>query len=68
MRTCTTVFEAHTSQWLGTFGNAGNGEYRAELLRAVAALQHYIRSTWFQRRGPCYAWMGGMAPGRSLRA
>jgi hypothetical protein len=41
--TRTTVLHAHTHQWLGTFGNAGNGEYRAELHRAVTALQGYFQ-------------------------
>ena len=29
-RTRTTILQAHTHQWLGTFGNAGNGDYRGE--------------------------------------
>jgi hypothetical protein len=33
--------QAHTHQFLGTFGNPGNGEYRAELRRAVTAIQSY---------------------------
>jgi hypothetical protein len=28
IRTRTVVLQAHTHQWLGTFGNAGNGDYR----------------------------------------
>jgi hypothetical protein len=43
VRTRTTVLQAHTHQWLGTFGNAGNGEYRAELRRAVAAIHGYLK-------------------------
>lgn len=39
MRTRPTVLQAQTHQWLATFGNPGNGEYRAELRRAVAAIQ-----------------------------
>jgi hypothetical protein len=35
------VLQAHTHQFLGTFGNPGNGEYRAELRRAVTAIQSY---------------------------
>jgi len=31
----------HTHQFLGTFGNPGNGEYRAELRRAVTVIQSY---------------------------
>ena len=44
VRTRTTVLQAHTHQWLGTFGNPGNGEYRAELRRAVAAVQRYLQA------------------------
>jgi hypothetical protein len=47
VRTRTTVLQAHTCQWLGTFGNAGNGEYRAELRRAVAAIQRYMQAHRF---------------------
>jgi len=43
-RTRTTVLQAHTHQWLGTFGNAGNGDYRGELLRAKAAIESYATS------------------------
>jgi len=42
VRTRTTVLQAHTHQWLGTFGNSGNGQYRQELRRAVAAIQRYL--------------------------
>ncbi len=41
VRSRTTVLQAHTHQFLGTFGNPGNGEYRAELRRAVTAIQRY---------------------------
>lgn len=34
VRTRTTVLQAHTPQWLGTFSGAGNGDYRGDLLRA----------------------------------
>src|SRR5439155_10803070 len=44
VRTRTTVLQAHTYQWLGTFGNPGNGEYRTELRRAVAAIQDYVKA------------------------
>lgn len=43
-RTRTTVLQAHTHQWLGTFGNAGNGDYRGELLRARAVITAYATS------------------------
>jgi hypothetical protein len=44
VRTRTTVFQVHTHQWLGTFGNPGNGQYRAELRRAVTAIQAYLQT------------------------
>jgi hypothetical protein len=44
VRTRTTVLQAHTQQWLGTFSGAGNGEYRGELLRAVEAITGYLRA------------------------
>jgi hypothetical protein len=47
VRTRTTVMQAHTHQWLGTFGNAGNGEYRAELRRAVTAISGYLKRQQF---------------------
>ncbi len=44
VRTRTTVLQAHTHQWLATFGNPGNGEYRAELRRAVATIRGYLQA------------------------
>jgi hypothetical protein len=44
VRSRTTVLQAHSYQWLGTFGNRGNGEYRKELRRAVEAIQSYLRA------------------------
>ena len=44
VRTRTTVLQAHTHQWLATFGNPGNGGYRRELRRAVAAIQCYLQA------------------------
>jgi hypothetical protein len=44
VRTRTTVLQAHTHQWLATFGNAGNGQYREEQRRAVAAIQTYLKA------------------------
>jgi hypothetical protein len=42
VRTRTTVLQAHTHQWLGTFGNPGNGQYREELRQGVVAIQCYL--------------------------
>ncbi len=41
VRTRTTILQAHTHQWVGTFSGAGNGDYRGELLRAVQAISAY---------------------------
>src|SRR6266446_6040394 len=44
VRTRTTILQAHSHQWLGSFGNAGNGQYRQELRRAVAVIQAYLQA------------------------
>lgn len=41
VRTRTTVLQAHTHQWLATFGNPGNGQYRVKLRQAVASIERY---------------------------
>jgi hypothetical protein len=47
VRTRTTVLQAHTYQWLGTFGGAGNGDYRGELRQAVKAIRAYVTAQHF---------------------
>jgi hypothetical protein len=42
VRTRTVVLQAHTSQWLGSFGNRGNGEYRKELASALGVIRCYL--------------------------
>ncbi len=42
VRTRTVVSHAHTSQWLGTFGKRGNGEYRKELAHALTVIRRYL--------------------------
>jgi hypothetical protein len=42
VRTRTAVSQAHTYQWLGSFGNRGNGLYREELHRALSAIGSYL--------------------------
>jgi hypothetical protein len=37
----------HTHQWIASFGNPGNGQYREELRRAKAAIQTYITAHSF---------------------
>jgi hypothetical protein len=41
VRTRTILLLAHTHQWFGTYGNAGNGDYRGELLRALGIITRY---------------------------
>lgn len=43
VRTRTVVLQAHTHQFLGTFGGPGNGDYRGELLRAIQLLIAYAK-------------------------
>src|SRR5260370_14930162 len=44
VRTRTTLLQAHTHQWMGTFGQAGNGDYRGDLLRAATVVTGYVTS------------------------
>jgi len=44
VRTRTTLLQAHTHQWMGTLGNAGNGDYRGDLLRAASVIIEYVTS------------------------
>ncbi len=42
VRTRTVVSQAHSSHWLGSFGNRGNGRYRTELRQGLAAITRYL--------------------------
>ena len=42
VRTPTVVLQAHTHQLLGTFGGAGDGDYRGELRRAIEVITSYV--------------------------
>src|SRR5215469_1990440 len=42
VRTRTVISQAHSFQWLGSFGNRGNGRYREELRKALAAITRYL--------------------------
>src|SRR3989442_554302 len=44
LRTRTTLLQAHTHQWLGTFSGEGLGDYRGELLRALKAISTYVKA------------------------
>ncbi len=41
VRTRTVILQAHTHQFLGTFGGPGNGDYRGELVRAIGVIKDY---------------------------
>jgi hypothetical protein len=41
-RTRAVISQAHSFQWLGTFGNRGNGRYREELRRGLSAIGRYL--------------------------
>ena len=47
VRARTTVLQMHTHQWVASFGNPGNGQYREELRRAKAAIQTYVKARSF---------------------
>lgn len=42
VRTRTVISQAHSFQWLGSFGNRGNGRYREELRKALVAITGYL--------------------------
>jgi hypothetical protein len=42
VRTRTVISQAHSFQWLGSFGNRGNGRYRDELRRGIEAIKRYL--------------------------
>jgi hypothetical protein len=42
VRSRTTILQAHTDQWPGSFSGAGNGKSREELCRAVTQIQQYL--------------------------
>src|SRR5437879_6343432 len=42
VRTRTVISQAHSFQWLGSFGNRGNGRYREELRKGLAAIGRYL--------------------------
>jgi hypothetical protein len=44
VRTRTVVSQTHSYQWLGSFGNSGNGRYREELRRALTAIGDYLQA------------------------
>ena len=67
VRTRTVVSQAHTSQWLGSFGNRGNGEYRKELASALGSSVTISRRSASIKRMPCCGWTASTALGPSLQ-
>jgi hypothetical protein len=55
VRTRTTVLQAHTHQWVGTYAGAGNGDYRGELRQAVKAGSRICASTVSSPESGCGA-------------
>ena len=47
VRTRTVISQAHSFQWLGSFGNRGNGRYREELRKALSAITRYLTAHQF---------------------
>jgi hypothetical protein len=50
VRTRTTVSQAHSFQWLGSFGNRGNGRYRDELRQATTTIDAYLAAQHLPRK------------------
>jgi hypothetical protein len=42
VRTRTVISQAHSFQWLGSFGNRGNGRYRTEQRQGLSAINRYL--------------------------
>jgi hypothetical protein len=42
VRTRTVINQAHSFQWLGSFGSKGNGRYREELRRGLSVIGQYL--------------------------
>src|SRR5258708_3107359 len=49
VRTRTVISQAHSFQWLGSFGNRGNGRYREELRRGLSAIGEYLTAHQFSQ-------------------
>jgi hypothetical protein len=50
VRTRTVISQAHSFQWLGSFGNQGNGFYREELRQGLTAVGRYLAAHQFPRK------------------
>ena len=49
LRTRTTMLQAHTHQWMGTYSGPGNGDYRGELKRAIQTSTGYATALALSR-------------------
>jgi hypothetical protein len=70
VRTRTTVLQAHTHQWGGTFSGAsgaGNGDYRRELRQAVKVISAYMQAQSLQP-GQAVARLDGQYGNRAIVA
>src|SRR6266566_5061371 len=47
VRTRTVISQAHSFNWLGSFGNRGNGRYRMELRLGLSAIGRYLTAHQF---------------------
>src|SRR5437588_494275 len=66
VRTRTVISQAHSFQWLGSFGNRGNGRYREELRQGLAAITRYLTASQLPQAHTRLAarrpiWHGGCA-------
>ena len=67
VRSRTTVQQAHTSEWLGTFGAIGNGDIWAELQQACEQIKAYMQahqlnpSQALARLDGAYGWARGVS-------
>lgn len=66
VRTRTTVLQAHSHQWLGSFGNRGNGVYREELRQALKVIGAYLQAHQFPRQSTLLRLDGAYGTGAVL--
>jgi hypothetical protein len=65
VRTRTVVSQAHSYQWLGSFGNRGTGSTGRNCARPSRPSVATSLRTSSRRSALCCGWMGNMAPGRA---
>jgi hypothetical protein len=56
------ISQAHSFQWLGGFGNRGNGRYREELRKGLSAIDRYLADIDSNLRAPYSGSMANMGP------